>query len=92
MTGQVNSIVSTIVSTIINPAIALVFAVGFLVFIVGIVEYLAGLNAGIKFGPEDPRTKGRKHMLYGILGMFIMVSAYSIIRVIAGTFGTQLPF
>lgn len=44
-------------------------------------------------GAEDSgsREEGRKHMLYGIIGLLIIISAYGILKIAAGTFGISVP-
>lgn len=75
-----------LVAVIINPLIALIFAAGLLVFIWGLVEFLWALNnQGKGVGT------GKMHMLWGIIGMFVMVAAYTIIKIISNTLGTPLP-
>ena len=37
-------------------------------------------------GQAGKRDEGKKHMLYGLMGMFIMVSAAAIVNVIMNTF------
>jgi hypothetical protein len=69
-------------SYILNPILALIFAIGLLVFIYGIVEFLWGLSIS---GGENPKETGRKHMLWGIAGMFIMASALTIVNIIRNT-------
>lgn len=74
-------------AAIIDPAIALIFAAGFLLFIYGVVEFLF-FQRGEK---GEYTTKGREHMLWGIIGMAIMMSAWGIIKVVAGTFSLAIP-
>ncbi len=64
---------------IIYPIIALIVAVGLVVFIYGLIEYLAGLSTDVGDGKE----KGKRHMFFGLLGMFIMVAAFAILQLIA---------
>ena len=71
---------------VINPVIALLFAAGLLVFVWGVVEFVAGLS-----GVGEGRENGKKHMLWGIIGMFIMVAAYAILAIIANTLNVQIP-
>jgi predicted cobalt transporter CbtA len=71
---------------IINTILALLFAVGFLVFVWGVVEFLAGQN-GVGEGAQN----GKRHMLWGLIGMFVMVAAYAILKMIANTLNVQLP-
>jgi uncharacterized membrane protein len=70
---------------IVNPAIALLFGLAAVVFIYGLVVYI--LNAD----DQEARSTGQKHMVYGILGMVIMVSAFGLITLILDTFGISDP-
>jgi len=76
-----NAIISAINENIINPLIILMFAVALIVFLWGVLQYVA------KAGDSSAIETARMHILYGILGMFIMVSAFGIIRIVTGTFG-----
>ncbi len=70
-----------VIDLILNPAILVIFSLGFLVFIWGLVQFLDALNKG---GKSDD---GKQHMLWGIVGMFIMVSVFGIISFITNTLG-----
>lgn len=83
---EVSELVKTLNRVIIDPLLALIFAAGFLVFAWGLVQYIWALN-----GSGKDIEAGKMHMLYGIIGMFIMVSAYAIIKIIANTIGVALP-
>jgi hypothetical protein len=74
-------VVTTLANTIVNPLLAVVFAGGLLLFVYGIVEFMSGMNA------EDhtKQENGKRHMLWGIVGMFVMASTWSILKIIAGT-------
>ncbi len=81
MNATVAAVVQKISNVIINPILAVIFAAGLLVFIWGIVEFISGLNAD----DHEKRESGKRHMVFGVLGMFIMSSAWAILKVIAGT-------
>jgi hypothetical protein len=70
---------------ILNPIIALAFAAAFLIFLYGVFEFIS------KAGEDKGRDEGKKKITWGLVGMFIMFSAYGIIHVILGTFGIQNP-
>lgn len=70
---------------IINPLIILLLATASLVFLWGILQFLAGMES------EEKRATGKKHMLWGIIGLFIMVAVFGIIKIILGTFGISAP-
>lgn len=66
---------------IINPILLLLFSIGFLYFLWGITMFIW------KADSDEGRSTGVKHMLWGIIGMFIMTVAWGIIDLIANTFG-----
>lgn|SRR3989338_4903009 len=68
------------VSYIINPAILVIFAAGFFLFVWGLVQFIMNLDKG------GEHEEGKKHMLWGIVGMFIMASVYGIIALLDNTF------
>lgn len=70
---------------ILNPLITLLFAIALVVFAWGIFQFIYSQSAG-----ED-REEGKKKILWGLFGMFIMFSAYGLIRLILGTFGISGP-
>jgi uncharacterized membrane protein len=77
----IQNIVGKIVSNIINPLIGMLFAVGFAVFLWGIARYV------FNSGNDTERDTGRKHILWGLIGMLIMVGVAGIINIIRGTIG-----
>lgn len=74
---------------IINPIIILAFAVALLVFFFGILQFITSETA------DSKRALGLKKITYGALGMFVMFSAYGLIRLVLSTFDitpTGYPF
>ncbi len=59
-------------SSVIAPAVWLIFIAAFLYFLWGVVRYIWNGN--------DPaeRANGRQHMLWGIVGIAIMISAFAL--------------
>lgn len=72
-------LLNAISANIIKPLIFLLFAAAFLVFIWGLVQFVGNLDS------EESRSQGVKHMVWGIVGMVIMVSVNGIIAIIANT-------
>lgn len=66
---------------ILNPFIGLLFAVALAYFIYGVFEFLANADS------EDARTTGKSHMLWGIIGMFIMMGVFGIMQIVINTLG-----
>lgn len=71
---------------ILYPLITLMMTVALVVFLYGTFQFIA--NAG----NEAERSKGKKNILWGVIGMLIMLSAYSILEIAAGTFGLSVPY
>ena len=74
-------LLSKINQFILNPLITLAFAVALLVFFWGIFQFINSETADAK------RDEGKRKILYGLIGMFVMFSAFGIIRLILNTFG-----
>ena len=66
---------------ILNPLIFLAFAIAFLVFFWGIFQFIASQTA------DANREEGKRKILWGIFGMFVMISAYGLIHLVLNTFG-----
>ena len=81
----VRAIIRKIDKFILNPIIIFLFAIALLVFIWGIFEFLSNADN------ETARTKGKRAILYGVIGMVIMVGVFGIINIIIGTFGLDTP-
>ena len=81
----VTDIIKRINKEILNPVIALLFAVALVVFLWGLVEFIANAEG------DQKRADGQRHMLWGLVGMAIMVGAKAIILVVTNTFGLPPP-
>lgn len=66
---------------IFNPIIVFLITLAVVYFMYGIVEYVQGSTK------EEARTKGQRHMLWGLIGLFIMVGVFFIMKLILGTIG-----
>lgn len=83
-TTGLDNLLNKIYKVIINPAIVLLFAIAFTGFLWGVVEYLQ------KADSDTGRKEGSQHMLWGIIGMFIMISVFAIMRILANTLGADV--
>jgi len=68
-------------SVILNPALILLFSVALLVFLFGTFQFI------LKASDEKARSEGKTAMVWGLVGMFIMISAFGIIRLILSSTG-----
>jgi len=73
------STVKPIIDNIIYPVILFVFGLAVIIFVWGALQFI--------IHGDDPKARetGRLTILYGTLGMFIMVSAWGIIYLISNT-------
>ena len=65
---------------IIGYAIVLLIAIAVLVFIIGILKYIA------RGDEEEERKKAKNLMIYGIISLFVMVSVWGLVNILAETF------
>jgi FtsH-binding integral membrane protein len=74
-----DDLIQKFATAIIDPAIKALFIGALLIFLFGVVEYIKNSDK------DDDRKKGRSHIMWGIIGMAIMVSAEIIINIAVGT-------
>jgi uncharacterized membrane protein YidH (DUF202 family) len=74
-------LIESINEHIINPIMAVLFALALLYFAFGIVQYIRNADS------DEGRQTGSKHIIWGIIGMAIIVAAFGIMNVICRTIG-----
>lgn len=80
----VSSIIGRFETYIVDPVLLILFAGGFFFFVYGLVEFLITMNQG------GEKNEGKEHMIWGVVGMLIMVSVYGIISLLDNTFDLQI--
>jgi len=78
---NITELLNKINQYVLNPIIILLFAVAFLVFFWGIFQFISSETA------DAGRDEGKRKIFWGLFGMFVMFSAYGLIRLILDTFG-----
>ncbi len=66
---------------ILFPLIALLSGIAFLYFIYGGAVYILNSNN------DAAREEGKKNLMYGIIGLVIMFSAFALLNLATNTFG-----
>jgi len=79
--ASVNSLINTINKVVVNPIIYFLFTLGTILFLYGIVRFF--LNPA----NEDVKKESKNHMLWGLVGMLIMISVFGIMNLIVNTIG-----
>lgn len=80
-----NAFLQKAVTVIINPMIQVVFVVALILFVYGIFEFVRGADA------PQVRTTGQQHMIYGLIGLAIMVSVFTIMHLLLNSLGADVP-
>ncbi|MDP3051995.1 MAG: hypothetical protein Q8N42_00645 [bacterium] len=76
------NIVATI-RGLVDTIIPLFMVIAVAIFLWGIVKYITAA------GDEEKAKDARGYIIYGLIGLFVMVAFWGIIRVVASTFGVQ---
>ena len=69
------------IGTLVGLIIPILIAVALLVFIVGVIKYI---TAG---ADEEKRKEARNTIIYGIIGLFAIVSVWGLVNILQSTFG-----
>ncbi|MFA4890526.1 MAG: pilin [Candidatus Paceibacterota bacterium] len=78
---SVTDIISGTIMPIINAIIPLLIAVAVVLFLFGVVKFITSA------GDEEKRKEARSFMLYGIIGIFVMVSVWGLVGILSDTLG-----
>ncbi len=76
-----DSIILKANALIVNPLIILMFAFALVGFLWGVKDYIVHAD------DQEVRAKGTMHMLWGFVGMMIMISTFTIMKIIVNSFG-----
>jgi len=70
-----------VIDAIINPIINVVFAAALVLFLFGLLRFV------LSRGDENVLAAGKQHMVWGVIGMTVMISVYAILWLMLETFG-----
>lgn len=81
--GDFAGLMGNIASKVINPISKMLVALGFMYFLYGVGKYLKS--------PGEQKTveEAKQAMIWGVLGMFVMVSVWGLVTVVIDTLGLQ---
>ncbi len=69
---------SNLTSEIVYPLLSVLFALALVIFLWGTFKYVKHADN------EEERETGKRHMIWGVVGMAIMFSAPAIVEIIRG--------
>lgn len=81
--ASVDSFVSNVNKLIINPLIAFIFGLAVVYFLYGVFQFISNQEN------EEAKTKGKNHMIWGIIGIVIMMGVFTILNIIMNTFNIR---
>ncbi|MBI2475970.1 MAG: hypothetical protein HYV67_01895 [Candidatus Taylorbacteria bacterium] len=76
---EVNKLVNNISTFILKPLMFLMFALATLVFIWGVQGFVTSAD------DPEARGKGARQMIWGIVGMTVMIAAAALVTIIKNT-------
>lgn len=74
-----DSLAQKMAVVILTPIVELLGVLAVVYFLIGVLQYI------INSDNEDGIERAKKYMMWGLIGMFIMVSAWGFIGLIEGT-------
>lgn len=75
------TIIERLNDLILNPIIYLLFAVAVFYFLFGLLKFIQNQDN------ETAHEEGKQHMLWGVIGVFLMIAVYGILNLIGATLG-----
>ncbi len=81
--ASVDSFVTKANELIINPLITLLFALAVVYFLYGVLEFFLNQTN------EEKKTSGKSHMMWGIIGITIMMGVWFFLGIIINTFNIK---
>ena len=82
LTGRVDDLSSLV--KFINSALGTVTG---LIVALAVVYVLYGIFQFVQAGDDEARKEGRNKMVYGIIGIAVMGSVWSLVKIVTKTFG-----
>ncbi|MEI7709115.1 MAG: hypothetical protein WCI76_00165 [bacterium] len=78
--ASIDTFLGKVETQIVNPIIVLLFALALMYFLYGVFEFI--MNSA----NDEKKTTGKEHMLWGVIGLTIMLGVWFILGVVLDTF------
>ncbi len=72
---------SIVLDGILRPIVPVLIGLAVVVFIYGVLTLM--------FSDGDKKEEGKQYMIWGIVGLFVMVSVWGLVAVLQGTFNLE---
>lgn len=77
--ASLDSFIGKVNDAIIDPLIAFLFALAVVYFLYGVLEFILNQEN------EEKKTTGKSHMIWGIIGITIMLGVWTILNIVLAT-------
>ncbi|MDB5258836.1 MAG: hypothetical protein JWO73_44 [Candidatus Taylorbacteria bacterium] len=84
-TAVTKTILGPIMTYILQPAYMLLVALAVVVFIWGTAQFI------LSGEDSEKRSEAQQHILWGVIGLFIMFAVFGIVRFVGSTLGVDVP-
>lgn len=78
--ASLDTFLGNVYTEILNPLIVFMFGLAMVFFLYGVLKYLLNQE------DEEARTNAKSHMIWGIVGLTIMMGVWTILSMIIKTF------
>jgi len=78
---EIDTVLGKVATEILDPIIYLLFALAFVYLLWGVIKFIANADNATE------REVGRQHLIWAVVGMFIMIGVLGIIWFIRESFG-----
>jgi hypothetical protein len=80
---EADTFLQNVITELFSPMYQLAVGITILYFLYGVARYVIDLNTS----NAERQAGGRRHLLYGMLGLFIVLSVGGIFKMLDGVFG-----
>lgn len=80
---QADAILTNVVTELFSPLYQLAVGVTIVYFLYGVTRYIIDLSSS----NAERQDAGRRHLLYGMIGLFIVLSVGGILKAMDGVLG-----
>lgn len=79
--ADLDSFIGKVNKAIINPLITFLFALALVYFLYGVLEFFLNQEN------EEKKTTGKQHMMWGVIGITVMLGVWTLFNIILNTLG-----
>ena len=81
--GTIGGIICKI-GELLNLVVPILMVIAVIYFVWGVITFVVA-------GDEEAKTAGRDKMIYGIIGLVVIVAMWGLVRIVVSTFGLNTP-